>query len=95
MRTSALRLRRGLNLSAGRYFQPASAPRGAASSTIPTLCMSQAPTHDEIIDRCLAVQPLADRQVTLLTYDMGQSTRARAAGLRVIKLTKPIGEEPK
>jgi hypothetical protein len=43
---------------------------------------------DELIDRILAIQPLAGRQVTLLTYDTGQSTRARAAGLSVKKLTK-------
>jgi hypothetical protein len=49
---------------------------------------------DEIVDRCLAIEPLAGRKVTLLTYDTGQSTRARAAGLAVKKLTTPIGEEP-
>jgi PIN domain len=50
---------------------------------------------DEIIDRALAIEPLADRQVTLLTYDTGQSTRARNAGLQAVKLSKEIGEEPK
>ena len=50
---------------------------------------------DEIIDRALAVQPLAARPVTLLTYDTGQSTRARAAGLPVIKPARPIGDEPR
>ena len=49
---------------------------------------------DEIIDRALAVEPLAARRVTLLTYDTGQSMRAQAAGMPVKKLTKPIGEEP-
>jgi hypothetical protein len=49
---------------------------------------------DEIIDRALSVGPLADRPVTLLTYDTGQSMRARNAGLRAIKLSKEIGEEP-
>jgi PIN domain len=49
---------------------------------------------DEIIDRALAIQPLVGRPVTLLTYDTGQSMRARAAGLRVKKLTMPIGDEP-
>ncbi len=49
---------------------------------------------DEIIDRALAIQALADRPVTLLTYDTGQSTRARSAGLQVVKLRKNIGEEP-
>jgi predicted ribonuclease YlaK len=41
---------------------------------------------DEIIDRTLAIQAIAARDVTLLTYDTGQSLRARAAGLRAIKL---------
>ena len=50
---------------------------------------------DEIIDRALAVEPLAARKVTLLTYDTGQATRARMTGLPVLKLSKPIGEEPK
>ena len=36
---------------------------------------------DEIVDRALAVQPLAGRAVTLLTYDTGQATRL-PAGLR-------------
>lgn len=49
---------------------------------------------DELIDRTLAIQDLAGRPVTLVTFDTGQSTRARAAGLSVIKLTKPIGDEP-
>ena len=48
---------------------------------------------DEIVDRALAVEPLADRKVTLLTYDTGQATRARNAGLQVVKLKKEIGEE--
>jgi PIN domain len=59
------------------------------------------PTHvrlpindDELVDRTLAIQSLAGRTVTLLTFDTHQSTRARAAGLTVIKLTKPIGDEP-
>jgi hypothetical protein len=42
---------------------------------------------DELIDRIVAIQPFAGRQITLLTYDTGQSTRARAAGLPVKKLT--------
>jgi hypothetical protein len=49
---------------------------------------------DEIIDRILAVQPLAAREVTLLTYDTGQSTRARNAGLRVRKLAQPVEGAP-
>jgi hypothetical protein len=53
-----------------------------------------ATTDDEIIDRTLAVEALAARKVTLLTYDTGQSTRARNAGLQVRKLRKEIGDEP-
>lgn len=51
---------------------------------------------DEIIDRALAVQALAARDVLLLTYDTGQSTRARAAGLKVNKLRGDAGtgDEP-
>lgn len=44
---------------------------------------------NEIIDRILAIQPLADRPVMLVTYDTGQSTRARATGVDVKKLTRP------
>lgn len=49
---------------------------------------------DEIIDRVMAVGPLAAREVTLLTYDTGQSTRARNSGLRVKKLVRPAESEP-
>ncbi|MFC7246936.1 PIN domain-containing protein [Catellatospora aurea] len=41
---------------------------------------------DEIIDRILAVEPFAARRVTLITYDTNMATRARATGLKVIKL---------
>jgi hypothetical protein len=41
---------------------------------------------DEIIDRALAVEPLAGRNVTLLTYDTSQSFRARSVGLHETKL---------
>jgi len=51
-------------------------------------------SDDEIVDRALAAQALAGIPVTLVTFDTGQSTRARHAGLRVIKLSKPLGEEP-
>jgi PIN domain len=50
---------------------------------------------DEIIDRSLAIEPLAGRKVTLLTYDTGQSMRARHSGLKAVKLSKDIGEDPK
>jgi hypothetical protein len=49
---------------------------------------------DEIIDRALSVESLADRPVTVLTYDTGQSMSARNAGLRAVKLSRDIGEEP-
>jgi hypothetical protein len=49
---------------------------------------------DEIIDRALAIQSLAGRDVTLLTYDTSQSMRARNAGLSARKLAKPLGDEP-
>ena len=49
---------------------------------------------DEIIDRALAIEPLADGKVTLLTYDTGQFTRARNAGLQVVKLSQEVGDEP-
>lgn len=46
---------------------------------------------DEIVDRAVTVQLLAGRSVRLLTYDTGQAMRARAAGLRVLKL-RPVAE---
>lgn len=50
---------------------------------------------DEIIDRAVAIQPLAARDVRLLTCDTGQHTRGRAAGLKVTKVaTKDPGPEP-
>ena len=51
-------------------------------------------SDDEIIDRTLAIQSLADRAVTLVTYDTAQSTRARGAGLRAAKLSVPLDPEP-
>ncbi|MEO3750791.1 PIN domain-containing protein [Streptomyces sp. B6B3] len=49
---------------------------------------------DEIVDRALAVQSLSGREVTILTYDTGQATRARAAGLRDLKLSMPVAGDP-
>jgi len=49
---------------------------------------------DEIIDRLLAAQAIAGRPLTLITYDTSQSFKARAAGLRVIRLPMPIESEP-
>jgi len=48
---------------------------------------------DEIVDRCLVCQPFAGN-LTVITYDTGQSTRARAAGLKVNKLSHDLGQEP-
>ncbi|MFE3788043.1 hypothetical protein [Streptomyces goshikiensis] len=49
----------------------------------------------EIVDRAVAIQGLAGRDVPLLTCDTSQHTRGRAAGLRVIKVaTKDPGDEP-
>ncbi|MFF7764291.1 PIN domain-containing protein [Streptomyces griseorubiginosus] len=50
---------------------------------------------DEIIDRAVAIQALAAREVRLLTCDTGQHTRGRAAGLKVTKVpAKDPGPEP-
>lgn len=53
-------------------------------------------TDDEIVDRVLAVQALAAGPVWLVTYDTGQATRAKQAGLPVRKLRTEAGtgEEP-
>lgn len=51
---------------------------------------------DEIVDRTLAVQNLAGRPAHLVTYDTGQASRARFAGLKTTKLRDDAGtgEEP-
>jgi hypothetical protein len=49
---------------------------------------------DEIVDRALAIEPLTGRKVTLLTFDTGQASRARNAGLNAVKLLRPLGDEP-
>lgn len=50
---------------------------------------------DEIIDRALAIQHLAGRDVHLLTGDTGQSTRGRAVGLKVHQIpAEDPGDEP-
>lgn len=48
---------------------------------------------DEIVDRALAIQPLAASPVKLFTYDTGQSTRGRNEGLTVEKLSLPLDDE--
>jgi hypothetical protein len=73
-------------------------PRGRVSMELlfdPSRHVRLPINDDEIIDRALAVQTLAGRAVTVLTYDTGQSMRARNAGLKVFKLTEDVGEEPK
>ena len=49
---------------------------------------------DEIVDRARAAQALAGADVTLLTFDAGQSSRARYAGVPAVKLPLPLGDEP-
>jgi hypothetical protein len=75
---------------------PGSVPRGAVTLEL----VFDPPGHvrlpindDEIIDRALAIQPLAARNITLLTYDTGQGTRARNAGLKAVRLTSPPDSE--
>lgn len=54
------------------------------------------PSNDEeIIDRAVSIDSLAGRKIRFLTYDTGQSTRARRAGLHTIKIPqRPEGDEP-
>jgi hypothetical protein len=52
-------------------------------------------SDDEIVDRAVAIQTLIGQPLRFLTYDTGQSTRARAADLLVTKLAQPPeGHEP-
>jgi hypothetical protein len=44
---------------------------------------------DELVDRTVAFQALAGPKITMISYDTGQSTRARAAGLRPVKIQQP------
>ncbi len=86
-------------LSVGDFsaLQTGGIPRGEISVEL----LFDPPEHarlpvndDEIIDRLMAAQSLAGRPVTLITYDTNQSFKARAAGLRVIRLAMPIESEP-
>lgn len=43
----------------------------------------------EIVDRALAVQTLAGRPVTMVTYDVSMALRARYAGLKVVSRLTP------
>lgn len=47
-------------------------------------------TDDEIVSRAFAAQNRRGRDATLVTYDTGQATRARHAGLHVVKLSIPV-----
>lgn len=47
---------------------------------------------DEIVDRAQSMGALTESRVTLITFDTGQSLRARSAGISVKKLTKPKAE---
>ncbi|MFE5853524.1 PIN domain-containing protein [Streptomyces sp. NPDC056500] len=49
---------------------------------------------DEIVDRALAAQALAGGPLLFLTYDTGQSMRARNVGLDVIKLLSSVDTDP-
>ncbi len=50
---------------------------------------------DEIVDRAQAIQTLAGRPIKFITFDTGQSTRARMAGLDVVKVQQPLAaDEP-
>lgn len=50
---------------------------------------------DEIIDRLLSLRNLVYNYVVIfLTYDTSQAFKARAAGLRTIRLTMPIENDP-
>jgi hypothetical protein len=47
----------------------------------------------EIVDRALAVQSLAGRPVTMVTYDISMALRARYAGLKVVSPPYPEQED--
>lgn len=71
-------------------------PRGEVTLQIvfdPPGHQRMAINDDEIVDRALACERFVD-DLTVITYDTGQSQRARAAGLKVKKLPTDLGEEP-
>lgn len=49
---------------------------------------------DEIVSRALTAEARSGRRVRVVTYDTGQASRARHAGLEVRKLSAPLGTEP-
>jgi rRNA-processing protein FCF1 len=94
-------LDRVLAISGGETMAGTLSPAGQGAAGCTIEIVFDPPGHvrlpindDELIDRILAIEVLAGRQVTLLTYDTGQSTRARAAGLPVKKLTKTDAMPP-
>lgn len=90
----------GIGLLREEDFTPLSnggSPRGAVYAHIlfDPLRHHRLPINDdELVARALAVQTQAGRSVTFLTFDTAQSTRARFAGLQVLKLSQPLGPEP-
>lgn len=77
--------------------------RRAGAGSRPAICTSlvlDPPGHvrlpiedDEIVDRAQSVGALTESRITLITFDTGQSLRARNADLGVVKLAKPQSEE--
>jgi len=72
-------------------------PRGAVTMEI----LFDPPGHtrlpivdEEIIDRLVAVAPVAGKMPTLLTFDTAQALRARKAGLKVKKLSHSTKTAP-
>lgn len=49
---------------------------------------------DELIDRALTIKAESGKDVTFMTFDTAQSTRAKFAGLTVRKLEQDPGPEP-
>jgi rRNA-processing protein FCF1 len=93
-------LDRAFKRSTGPEPLPRDGPAAACSGELTIEIVFDPPGHvrlpindDEIVDRAVAIQPLAARKVTLVTYDTGMSLRARAAGLSEIKLSQQRGEE--
>lgn len=74
---------------AGPMLDSGELPRGEVSIEVvldPSGHIRLPINDDEIVDRAAAIQALAGRPVTLLTYDTGQAMRARAAGLPAPRL---------
>ena len=96
LRTSAPSVLRDENFDAVRN-QAGGIPRGRITVEV----MFDPPGHerlpiadDEIVSRALMAEARSGRRVRVVTYDTGQSTRARHAGLDVFKLSVDPGPEP-